>query len=155
MSYVVSSVITSKPLRHPSALRTGLAGFIRLDPPLPPSKFGGDGRTSGPVFHHLSPHAISLTPGSRQVHVPFASLPALAFPISVKGRRVSHPWWVYPSTGLSQQYSSGLISRGCTVRFILRPADLAGTPDWVSTRPFQSSLSRHRVGASSANVLPR
>ena len=38
---------------------------------------------------------------------------------------------VYPSPGLSQLHPSGLQSRGCTIRFMLRPAALASTPDWV------------------------
>jgi hypothetical protein len=37
-SCVVSSVITSRPLRHPSVLNAHLAGLIQLDRRLPPSK---------------------------------------------------------------------------------------------------------------------
>ena len=69
-SYVVSSVFTSRPLRHPSARRLPLAGFIRLEAGLPPPKYGGGGRTSGPRLRNLSPHADGLTPGSRQVLAP-------------------------------------------------------------------------------------
>ena len=59
---------------------------------------------------------------------PFHPLSALAFPINVEGRRVAHHRWVCPPTGLFQQYLSGLISRGCTIRFMLRSAGLASTP---------------------------
>ena len=38
---------------------------------------------------------------------------------------------VYPSIGLSQLCPSDSILRGCTIRLMLRPAVLAGTPDWV------------------------
>ena len=65
---------------------------------------------------------------------PLPSLQALAFPLNVEGRRVSRSSRVYPTTGLSQQCPSGVTSRGCTVRFMLRPADLAGTPGWAKTR---------------------
>ena len=59
---------------------------------------------------------------------PFHPLSALAFPINVEGRRVARLWRVYPPTGLFQQCLSGLISRGCTIRFMLRSAGLASTP---------------------------
>ena len=106
-------------------------------------------RVSGPKLRSLSPHAISLTPGPLQVQIPFASLQTLAFSYSVEDRRISHPRWVYPAPGLSQQYLSGLILRGCTIRFILRPAVLAGTPDWVRPTPM---VSRH--DAVSGQVPP-
>jgi hypothetical protein len=89
VSYVVSPIITSRPLRHPSAHHSDLVGFIRLDPDLPPMEYGGDGRTSGPFLRPLSPHAAGLTPGPLQVHLPFTSLQTLAFPLNVEGRRVS------------------------------------------------------------------
>jgi hypothetical protein len=59
---------------------------------------------------------------------------------------------VCPSIGLSQLSPSDDILRGCTIRLMLRPAVLAGTPDWV--RPTNCEPSRYRVGASSARVLP-
>jgi hypothetical protein len=98
MSCVVSSVFTSRPLRHPSAHRARLTGFTQLDPHLPPPKVGGDGRTSGPFLHSLSPHAAGLTPGPLQVLVPFASLQTSAFPLSVEGRRVAHLCGFVPSS---------------------------------------------------------
>lgn len=81
---------------------------------------------------YLSPHADGLTPGSLQVHVPFTSLQALAFSISVQDRRIARiVVRVYPSTILSQLYLYGVSSRSCTIRFMLRPAVLASPPDWV------------------------
>ncbi len=59
---------------------------------------------------------------------------------------------VYPSIGLSQLLLSNRHLRGCTIRFMLRPAVLASTPDWV--RPALCGPSRYCVGASSARVLP-
>jgi hypothetical protein len=59
---------------------------------------------------------------------------------------------VCPSVGLSQLSPSNRHLRGCTIRFMLRPAVLASTPDWV--RPALCEPSRYRVGASSARVLP-
>jgi len=62
---------------------------------------------------------------------------------------------VYPASGLSQLSPSRLSLRGCTIRFMLRPAVLAGIPDWVKHTPAPRHVpSRHRVGASSARVLP-
>jgi hypothetical protein len=127
VSYVVSPIITSGPLRVPSAHHPNLAGFIQLGPGLPPMEFGGGGRTSGSFLRPLSPHAAGLTPGPPQVRSPFPSLQAPAFPLNVEGRRVSRAFRVYPATGLSQLCPSGVTSRGCTVRFMLRPADLADT----------------------------
>jgi hypothetical protein len=152
-------------LSHPSSLQ----GPSDIPPPVTPispvssgligayrrRSVGGNGRTSGPVLRPLSPHAMGLTPGSLQVLLPLASLQPLAFPIHVKGRRVSHSTWVHPSTGLSQRCLSGVTSRGCTLRFMLRPADLAGIPGWVRLAPFQHEPSRCPVKASSTDVLAR
>jgi hypothetical protein len=63
--------------------------------------------------------------------MPFASLQALAFSPTIEDRRVFRLTRIYPSPGLSQLYPSGVTLRGCTIRFMLRPAALAGTPDWV------------------------
>jgi hypothetical protein len=82
---------------------------------------------------------------------PFPSLQALAFPLNVEGRRVSRSPRVCPATGLSQLCPSGVMSRGCTIRFMLRPADLADTPDWAKTR---TSLIRAVRGAMSRQVRP-
>jgi hypothetical protein len=38
---------------------------------------------------------------------------------------------VYSSAGLSQLCLSCVASRSCIIRFMLRPATLAGIPDWV------------------------
>ena len=68
----------------------------------------------------LSPHATGLTPGPPQVLSPFPSL--RTYPALLQ---------VYPASGLSQLYLSRVTLRGCTIRFMLRPAVLAGIPDWV------------------------
>ena len=69
---------------------------------------------------------------------------------------ITVPYGVYPAPGLSQLYPSGVSLRGCTIRFMLRPAALAGIPDWVKPMPLiqWQRPSRHRVGASSARALP-
>jgi hypothetical protein len=103
---------------------------------------------------YLSPHADGLTPGSLQVLLPFASLQALAFPISVEGRRIARiVVRVYPSTILSQLLPYGVSSRSCTIRFMLRPAVLVSPPDWVQP-VFPDKPSRDIVRASSASMLP-
>lgn len=48
---------------------------------------------------------------------------------------------VYPSTRLSQQCLSGRHLRGCTIRFMLRPAVSASTPDWVRHDNFRRAVS--------------
>ncbi len=132
------------------------------------------------VRRYLSPRADGFTPGPLQVHVPFPSLQALAFPKRAKGRRVVRQ---LPDLSHNQTLPAILVwpdSRSCTIRFMLRPADLASTPDWVQPvtsdgsrvrwhihpvsrwaavrLPYHhqqhSGPSRCRVGASSARVLP-
>jgi len=100
-------------------------------------------------LRYLSPHAAGHTPGPHQVPVPFACLMALAFSQKVEDRRVSPLSGVYPATRLSQLYLSGRHLRSCTIRFMLRPAVLAGTPDWV--RP---ACSAGRLGTVSGQVQP-
>jgi hypothetical protein len=73
--------------------------------------------------------------------MPFASLLALAFSQYIEDRRISLLHRVYPSTRLSQQYPSGRYLRGCTIRFMLRPAVLASTPDWVEHDNFRRAVS--------------
>ena len=82
-------------------------------------------------LRYLSPHATGHTPGPHQVLLPFASLMAPAFSQILEDRRVSSLSEVYPSTGLSQLSPSSRHLRSYTIRFMLRPAVLAGTPDWV------------------------
>ena len=48
---------------------------------------------------------------------------------------ITVPYGVYPAPGLSQLYPSGVSLRGCTIRFMLQPAALAGIPDWVKPMP--------------------
>ena len=100
-------------------------------------------------LRYLSPHAIGHTPGPHQVHMPFASLTAPAFSQKIEDRRVSPLGGVYPSTRLSQLYPSGRLLRSCTIRFMLRPAVLASTPDWV--RP---AYPASRLGTVSGQVQP-
>ena len=100
-------------------------------------------------LRYLSPHAVGLTPGPYQVHIPSTSLIALAFSSNIGDRRVSPLRGVYPSTGLSQLYPSGDILRSCTIRLTLRPAALAGTPDWV--RPV---IVTSHLGTVSGQVQP-
>ena len=112
----------------------------------------GSAGVSGTTCLSLSPHADGLTPGPLQVRVPFTSLQAAAFPTSVEGRRIACREQVCPATGLSRQLPSGVISRSCTIRVILRPAALASIPDRVKL--CCSEPSQCCVGASSAQVLP-
>ena len=100
-------------------------------------------------LHYLSPHADGLTPGSPQEHMPFASLKALAFSLNKEDRRVSPLCGVHPSIELSQLFLFDHILRGCTIRFMLRPAALAGTPDWV-----KPAYSASRLGTVSGQVQP-
>ena len=100
-------------------------------------------------LRYLSPHAAGLTPGSHQVLMPFASLMTPAFSQYIEDRRVSPLSEVYPSTELSQLYPFGSYLRSCTIRFKLRPAVLASTPDWV--RP---ALLASHLGAVSGQVRP-
>ncbi len=93
--------------------------------------------------------AIGHTPGSHQVLLPFPSLMALAFSQILEDRRVSLLSKVYPSTGLSQLSPSGHLLRSCTIRFMLRPAVLAGTPGWV-----KPATSASRLGTVSGQVQP-
>ena len=149
VSYVVLPFITSRPLRLPYAPHTFLAGFTQLESCLPQVESCGDAGISGPYLRYLSPHATGHTPGPHQVHTPFASLTALAFSQKIEDRRVSPLNGVYPSTGLSQLSPSSRHLRSCTIRFMLRPAVLAGTPDWV-----KPATSASRLGTVSGQVQP-
>jgi len=89
-------------------------------------------------------------PWRLQVHLPFASLQALAFPLSPEDRRVVRIQRIYPSPELSQLHPSGLQSRGCIIRFTLRPVVLAGTPlGWV-----KPAHTASRLGTMSGQVQP-
>jgi len=100
-------------------------------------------------LRYLSPHAAGHTPGPHQVLMPFACLTAPAFSQKLEDRRVSPLSGVCPSTRLSQLYPSGRLLRSCTIRFMLRPAVSASTPDWV--RP---ACSASRLGTVSGQVQP-
>ncbi len=100
-------------------------------------------------LRYLSPHAIGHTPGPHQVLLPFPSLMTPAFSQIIEDRRVSPLRGVYPSTGLSQLCPSSRHLRSCTIRFMLRPAVLAGTPDWV-----KPATSASRLGTVSGQVQP-
>ena len=101
-------------------------------------------------LRYLSPHAIGLTPGPHQVPSPFFSLVTLAFSQILEDRHVVRHSRIYPSTGLSQLSPSSRLLRSCTIRFMLRPADLASTPDWV-----RLALSASRLGTVSEQDQPK
>ncbi len=82
----------------PYARNAPLAGVTQLEARLLPSEYGRNVGSSGPISRHLSLHAADLTPGPRMVLVPFASHPAMAFPINVEGRRVARTTRFIPHT---------------------------------------------------------
>jgi hypothetical protein len=141
-----------RPLRHPSARNGHLAGCTRLGVRLPPSENGGARGTSG-----LPPSSVRACCQPTRVPIgAFALSPTgTGLPLLRRGSACIQLALVYPATGLSQLSPSGLNSRGCTVRFMLRPALLASTPDWVRPAPLQNEPSRCRVEACSTAVLPR
>ncbi len=79
-----AAVVTSK-LIH-SAFACGLFALERAK----------TARVSDPTPHLLSQHAITSTPGPRQVYVPITSLSALAFAHTVRAPRVSRHRRLYP-----------------------------------------------------------
>ena len=121
---------------------------------LPPPKNGGGGRTSGPRLRSLSPHADGLTPGSGRCVRPLASLPALAFPKTVVGRRVSQLLGFVPlpdslsntRPGLSDEAAPFALCYGLRIWLAPRAE--------YDSRPVGRLPSRHHVGASSAALLP-
>ncbi len=144
------------PARHhfkaiPTSLRPSHAS-CRFHPTWNVLTAGGVLRRRGDLksyLRYLSPHATGHTPGPHQVLLPFPSLMALAFSQILEDRRVSSLSEVYPSAGLSPLSSSSRLLRSCTIRFMLRPAVLAGTPGWV--RP---AISASRLGTVSGQVQP-
>jgi hypothetical protein len=139
----------------PCARNAPLASVTQLEARLLSVEPDRNAGISGPLSHHLSLHAADLTPGPRLVQMPFASQPALAFPTIVEGRRVAPI-----SRGLSLIQALPAI-RACTQLTRLHhsssyyglqvwPASLTGYDQHV----WHASLSRHRVGASSARLLP-
>jgi len=127
-------------LSYPSSLKSHSDFPTPVTPLLPVSsglidafRSQSSAETLGSQVPHryLSPHAIGHTPGPLQVLAPFTSLQTLAFSKYREDRRVFRHRRIYPSPGLSQLYLSGYRLRSCTIRFMLRPAALAGTPDWV------------------------
>ena len=141
--------ITSRPLRLPYAHNIPLAGVTQLESCLPRSEFRGDARTSGltlVVFHRM-PLAVPRVP----CRCAGPLLPCRRWPSPYNKRIGAYPrrCGVYPSPGLSQLLPSGIELRGCTIRFMLRPAALAGPPDWV--RP---ALCTSRHGTLSGQVQP-
>jgi len=115
----------------PCARNAPLAGVTQLERRLLPVEPDRNAGISGPLSRHLSLHAADLTPGPRLVQMPSASQPAMAFPTNVEGRRVARTTRFIPQTG-SPSYTR-LPSRygAASFVFVLRPAGLAGTPDWV------------------------
>ena len=99
---------------------------------------------------YLSPHATGLTPGPCQVLLPLASLTASAFSLILEDRRVSSLVAKFIPQSNSPSYSrSTKVLRSCTVRFMLWPAALAGTPDWV-----KPAYHTSRLGTMSGQVQP-
>ena len=111
-----------------------LAGITNLKARLPPLEHGGNAGVSGPLSRHLSLHATVLTPGPLSVQMPFASRSAMAFPTNVEGRRVARTTRFIPQPA-SPSYSRPVSGYGAaSFVFLLRPASLASTPDWVRSR---------------------
>jgi hypothetical protein len=115
----------------PSARSACLAGFIQLGLRLPPSDGGGSRGISGPFLRSLSLHAADLTPGPPPVRLPFSSRWTLAFPPNVRGRRVSRLRGFIPQSGSPSYFRPISTHEAASFVFVLRPAGLAGTPDWV------------------------
>lgn len=126
----------------PSARNACLAGFTQLGLRLPPSDHDGSRGISGPISRSLSLHAVDLTPGPPPVRLPFASRWTLAFPHNVQGRRVSRSHGFIPQSGSPNYKRPIRFHEAASFVFVLRPATLAGTPDWVR-------------GAVSGQVPPR
>ena len=139
----------------PCARNAPLAGVTQLEARLPPVDPGGNAGISGPLSHHLSLHAADLTPGPRLVLIPFASHPAMAFPLNVEGRRVAPI-----SRGLSLTQTLPAIPV-CAQLTRLHHSSLyyclqvwPASPTGYDQHVWHASPSRHRVGASSARLLP-
>ncbi len=129
-SYVVLPVFTSRPLRLPYVHNICLAGFTQLDRRLPQSKYCGDAGISGPT-------SLSFT----TCHWPYsgshAGAYALFFPahsdllLVVRGSACTPFLTDLSLTRTLPTIPVRFVLRSCTIRFMLRPAVLAGTPDWV------------------------
>ena len=89
----------------PYARNAPLAGVTQLEARLLPVETGRNAGISGPLSRHLSLHATDLTPGSLLVQMPFASQQAMAFPINVKGRRISRTTRFIPQTDSPSYFS--------------------------------------------------
>jgi len=100
----------------------------------------------------LSQHAIILTSGPSEMHIPVASLRALAFVETVTTRRVSDVVGLSQLSGSPSNTCQSHTLRGCNVRLMLRPADSVGATDWVG-QPVAALLG-YRVGAIATWPLP-
>ena len=135
MGCVVPPLITSRPLRHPSTHPSALAGFTRLERRLPSPEREGGSRASGPRLLSLFPHTDGRTPGPRQVLLPFPSPVGSGLPLKLSGSACSPPLSGFiPQPDSSSNARSGVWSRGCTIRVMLRSAGLASTPGWIRPR---------------------
>ena len=114
----------------------------------------GDAGISSTASRYLSPHAAGLTPGPLQVLAPFSSLQALAFSIDVKDRRVSCSHRFIPQTGLSQLSPCPAHAHEAAPFVLYYGLRIWPTPLTGYDPRFHASLSRCRVGASSARMLP-
>ena len=115
----------------PCARNAPLASVTQLETRLPPVETDGNAGISGPLSRYLSPHAAVLTPGPPSVQMPFASRSAMAFPLNVEGRRVARTTRFIPHTDSPSYIRLQSGYGAATFVFVLRPAVLASTPDWV------------------------
>lgn len=101
-------------------------------------RFGKSEDRAGLRFYvlFLFPHAAVLTPGSRSLHIPIPSRPAMAFAHTVGARRVACTCGrfipVLPTLPAIRVGAD--LSRSCNVHLMLRPADSVGVTDWVGPR---------------------
>lgn len=141
----------------PSDIPPPLTGILPVSPDLTPLTAVGIRRgtvgLSGPTS------VVCLRMLSALPRVPYRCirplLPGRHWPSPSTYRVGAYPTHVGSSLNrILPAISSGLTSRGCTVRVMLRPADLASTPDWVRPASSRCEPSRCVVEASSACMLP-
>ena len=154
-------VVLSRPssLQGPSDIPPPVARLLPVSSDLrlslPPPKHGGGGRTSGPRLRTLSSACRWPYPGfPAGACALFSSLPALAFPKTVVGRRVARSLGFIPlpdslsndRPGLSDEAAPFALCYGLRIRLAPRAE--------YDSRLLRRSPSRHHVGASSAELLP-
>jgi len=121
----------TEPLRYPCIHPASLADFILLVD----SYFGRNSEEtlglSSLRFSLSQLHADNHTPGPLPLRISFDFTVSIGLLPHFTGSTCILVSQVYPSAGLSQLYLSCVASRSCIIRFMLRPATLAGIPDWV------------------------